>query len=122
MYKHDADVNTRQEYATSSTTGGGKWHIPWGAYHAFYSFLRSDPMTMVDGIRHHQLQIALPERERQEEGYPMPLKLIKQGIPHQFAKALAPFQRGGVDLYSTRRDAPVGRSEKCLNLKVCLND
>ena len=109
VYKHDADVNTSQEDATSSTTGGGKWPIPLGAYHAFYSFLCSDPMTMVDGILHHQLQIASPKRECQEEGYSMPLKLVKRGMPRQFAKALAPFQCGGVDLYSTRRDAPSWR-------------
>lgn len=75
----------------------GKWHIPLGAYHAFFAYLRSDPMTVVDGIPEAQLKIASLGRARLEKDYPAPEKLISLGVPPRLARALAPFQRGGVD-------------------------
>jgi hypothetical protein len=76
---------------------GGKWRIPLAAYQAFYAYLRSDKYTQVDGIPQHQLQIASLARERQAKGYPTVEALIKRGVPTRLSKALAPFQRGGVD-------------------------
>lgn len=78
-------------------SSGGKWRIPLGAYHAFVAFLTSDPHTQVDGIPQHQLQIASLERARQEKGYPTVEKVVELGVPMGLAKALAPFQRGGVE-------------------------
>jgi hypothetical protein len=64
---------------------------------AFASFLQSDPLTSVEGIPHHQLQVASVERARQAQGYPSAEQLQEKGVPLRLAKALAPFQRGGVD-------------------------
>jgi len=77
--------------------GGGKWRIPLGAYHAFVTFLISDPRCKLDGIPDHQLQIASLERARQEKGYPSAEELADRGVPRALANSLAPFQRGGVD-------------------------
>ena len=77
--------------------GGGRWRIPLGAYHSFLTFLKSDPLTIVEGVPQNQLQIASLERARQEKGYPTAEELMEQGLPCGLAKALAPFQRGGVD-------------------------
>ena len=76
---------------------GGKWRIPLGAYQAFVSYLIGDPLTQVEGIPQHQLQIASLERARQEKGYPTPEEIIEMGVPDKLARALAPYQRGGVD-------------------------
>lgn len=84
FYQRDAD-------------GDGKWHIPLGAYHAFYGFLKAEPMCKVDGIPEEQLKIASLGKARLEKDYPSSRKLMKLGVPTQLAKALAPFQRGGVD-------------------------
>ena len=99
--------------------GSGKWRIPLGAYHgsslcesaccftssantplAFASFLQSDPLTSVEGIPQHQLQVASMERARQAQGYPSAQQLEEKGVPSRLAIALAPFQRGGVDFVS----------------------
>lgn len=77
--------------------GGGKWRIPLGAYHAFEAYLSSLPNCRVDQIPEQQLKIASLERARQEKGYPSVEKIVKEGVPLGLAKALAPFQRGGVD-------------------------
>ena len=84
-------------YERDKEGGGGKWRIPLGAYHAFVNYLTSDPNCYVQGISEMQLKIASLERARQEKGYPSVDKLIKEGVPPGLAKALAPFQRGGVD-------------------------
>jgi len=75
----------------------GKWKIPLGAYQAFAAYLQQDPLTTVDGISQHLLQVASIERARQAQGYPSPEQLIEKGMPPGLANALAPFQRGGVD-------------------------
>jgi hypothetical protein len=80
-----------------NNSGPGRWRIPLGAYHAFYAYLVSDPNTRVEGIPPHQLQIASLERARQEKGYPSVEAIAERGVPPLLAKALAPFQRGGVD-------------------------
>ena len=84
-------------YYERNPDGPGKWHIPLGAYHAFYGFLKSDPMCVVDGISEAQLKIASLGKARLEKDYPSARKLVKFGVPKQLADALAPFQRGGVD-------------------------
>jgi hypothetical protein len=77
--------------------GPGKWRIPLGAYQPFFTWLTSDPYCRVDGIPPHQLQIASLERARQEKGYPSEETLVEKSVPRVVVKALAPFQRGGVD-------------------------
>lgn len=84
-------------YERDKEGGGGKWRIPLGAYHAFYTYLTSDSFCRVNGISQTQLQIASLERARQEKGYPSTGKVMEMGVPAGLAKALAPFQRGGVD-------------------------
>ncbi|GAX25243.1 SWI/SNF-related matrix-associated actin-dependent regulator of chromatin subfamily A-like protein 1 [Fistulifera solaris] len=64
---------------------------------AFASFLQSDPLTSIEGIPQHQLHVASVERARQAQGYPSAEQLQEKGLPLRLAKALAPFQRGGVD-------------------------
>lgn len=90
VYEFDRDEN-------GVRSGGGKWRIPLGAYHEFAAYLRSDPHTRIIGIPPNQLQIASLERARKEKGYPNPEQLIEYGVPVGLAKALAPFQRGGVE-------------------------
>lgn len=78
--------------------GEGKWHIPLGAYHALYGFLKNDPTVIrVDGISEDQLKIASLGKARLEKEFPSPRKLVKFGVPKKLAETLAPFQRGGVD-------------------------
>ena len=96
VYDKDADPEIDPDTGVT-TSAGGKWRIPLGAYQAFYAYLRSDKYTQVDGIPQHQLQIASLARERQAKGFPAVEALIKRGVPTRLAKALAPFQRGGVD-------------------------
>ena len=76
---------------------GGRWYIPLGAYHAFLTYLRSDPNIQVDGIGLNELTIASLGRARLEKGYPEPSALIAKGVPTALAHSLAPFQCGGVD-------------------------
>jgi hypothetical protein len=90
VYEFDRDEN-------GVRSGGGKWRIPLGAYHEFTAYLRSDPHTRIIGIPPNQLQIASLERARKEKGYPNPEQLVEYGVPAGLAKALAPFQRGGVE-------------------------
>ena len=68
-----------------------------GAYRSFFSYLKSDPMISVVGIPEDQLKIASLGKARLERGFPSPRTLISKGVPRGLAKALAPFQRGGVD-------------------------
>lgn len=82
--------------------GGGRWRIPLAAYQAFVAYLRSDPLCEVHGIPEHQLNIASLGRARLEKGYPSVEKIISFGVPQGLAKALAPFQRGGVDFVVER--------------------
>lgn len=69
---------------------------------AFASFLQSDPLTSVEGIPQHQLQVASMERARQAQGYPSAEQLEEKGVPSRLATALAPFQRGGVDFVRSK--------------------
>jgi hypothetical protein len=75
---------------------GGKWRIPLGAYHAFVSYLTQGSNTRVEGIPQSQLNVASVERTRQGKGYPSCEEIVQMGVPPGLAKALAPFQRGGV--------------------------
>ena len=84
-------------YERDKEGNGGKWRIPLGAYQSFVTFLSGDPLTQVEGIPQHQLQIASLEKARQERGYPTVEEIIDMGVPAGLAGALAPFQRGGVD-------------------------
>lgn len=95
--KHISKGHGNAIYKRDPEGGEGKWHIPLGAYQAFYGFLRSDPMCRVDGIPEEQLKIASLGKARLEKQYPSAQKLMRLGVPAQLARALAPFQRGGVD-------------------------
>jgi hypothetical protein len=75
----------------------GKWHIPLSCYQNFYSYLKQLPMHHVEGISEVQLKIASLGKAQLEKEYPSPGKLVREGVPPRLAKALAPFQRGGVD-------------------------
>jgi hypothetical protein len=75
----------------------GKWRIPLGAYHTLVAYLTSLPNCVVVGIPPHQLQIASLEHARQKKGFPTAQALVERDVPKGLAKALAPFQRGGVD-------------------------
>jgi SNF2 family DNA or RNA helicase len=92
---------------------GGKWRIPLAAYQTFVTFLLSAPNTRVDGIPDIQLKIASLERARQDKGYPTIDKLIEDGVPRGLAKALAPFQRGGVDFVLEKDGRALIADGKC---------
>jgi hypothetical protein len=77
--------------------GGGKWHIPLGAYHALMTYLTSDSTNVVEGIPTEQLRAATLGRERFEKDFPSAEELVKRGVAKSVAYALAPYQRGGVD-------------------------
>jgi hypothetical protein len=109
---------------------GGKWRIPLGAYQNFYGFLAEDRNTRLDGVPDHQLNIATLERARQEKGYPSCEEIIRMGVPPGLAKALAPFQRGGVDFVVAKKGRALiaddmglgkvsyGRSGSCLTREM----
>lgn len=77
--------------------GGGKWRIPLGAYQALMTFLTSDRKNVVEGIPPEQLRAATLGRERMDKSYPKAKELISRGVGVGVAKALAPYQRGGVE-------------------------
>jgi hypothetical protein len=96
---HGKAVFDRDKEMTSddNVTDGGKWRIPLGAYRALFSFLTNDPLIQVQGIPEDQLKIASLGKARLEKGYPSIEKVRSLGIPQGLARALAPFQRGGVE-------------------------
>jgi len=78
-------------------TEHGRWRIPIGAYYAFQTFLLSDERNLVEGIPEHQLKIASLGRAVAERSCPSLKDLMNHGVPPVLAKALAPYQREGVD-------------------------
>ena len=74
-----------------------RWRIPLEAYEAFVGYLADDKLISLNKIPRTHLTMATLERERQQKGYPPAEKIISSGVPLGLAKALAPFQRGGVD-------------------------
>ena len=54
-------------------------------------------MCEVKGIPEDQLKIASLGKARLEKGFPSAQKICSYGVPKGLAKALAPFQRGGVE-------------------------
>jgi hypothetical protein len=110
------DVDDKDGGANGNSNGGageGRWRIPISAYQSFYSFLVSDPKATVIGIPEHQLKIASLERARQERGYPTDEQLIRYGVPPGLARALAPFQRGGVDFVREKDGKALIADGKC---------
>ena len=75
----------------------GKWRIPLGAYQPLLTYLSSVTNTIVEGIPSEQLRAATLGRERFQKGYPSAEDLVKRGVAESVARALAPYQRGGVD-------------------------
>jgi hypothetical protein len=59
-------------------------------------------MIRVVGIPENQLKIASLGKARLERGFPSTQKIMSKGVPKGLAKALAPFQRGGVDFVAER--------------------
>lgn len=102
---------------------GGKWRIPLGAYQSFITFLTGAQNTRVDPIPQHQLQIASLERARQEKGYPTPDEVCQMGVPLGLAKALAPFQRGGVDFVNEKNGRALIADDMGLGkVRLCNSD
>jgi hypothetical protein len=59
-------------------------------------------MIRVTGIPENQLKIASLGKARLERGFPSKRNIISKGVPRGLAKALAPFQRGGVDFIAEK--------------------
>ena len=101
MPQHPSSLSTNHN--NTARTVVGKWRIPLSAYQELAGYLMSIPHTRIIGIPANQLQIASLERTRQERGYPNAETLVEYGIPLGLAKALAPFQRGGVDFVHEKK-------------------
>ena len=80
----------------------GRWRIPLGAYESLVGYLASlrderGRSAYVEGIDQRNLQMATMGRELKSKAYPSAQALIDEGVPSGISKALAPYQRGGVD-------------------------
>lgn len=79
-----------------NSAGQGKWRIPLGAYQALFTYLTRE--GSVEGIPPEQLRVATLGRERADKKeYPSVKHLLGSGVSPVVAKALAPYQRGGVE-------------------------
>lgn len=102
----DITTTTLATTALYSSNGDelvGKWRIPLSVYHELAGYLSTLEHTEIRRIPDNQLRIASLERARQEKGYPDADVLVQYGVPMGLAKALAPFQRGGVDFVRDRK-------------------
>jgi hypothetical protein len=87
----------------SSGAPSKRWRIPLGAYNSLHTWLTNeDPRTHVEGIPQRQLAMASLGQEMKGKAYPSANTLVRYGIPAGIAKALAPYQRGGVDFVRHR--------------------
>ena len=100
--KNNATASNNNSGEGEGYKGGGKWRIPLGAYHPLMTYLTSLDNTIVEGIPSEQLRAATLGRERFEKDFPTAEELIKRGVGKHVAKALAPYQRGGVDFILER--------------------
>lgn len=81
---------------------GETWRIPLAAYHAFFQYLSNEPNTVVESIPEYLLNVASLGRATSARGFPSVQDLRKSGVPLGLARALAPYQRGGVDFVLQR--------------------
>ena len=96
----DSPERQRDEYASTR----GKWRIPLGAYHQIVTYLNSDPLNVVEGISPEQLRVATLAKERMDSkrGYPGVESLLERGVARVVGRALAPYQRAGVEFVLDR--------------------
>jgi len=107
----DGDGNDDNGDSTESVSPvgpAGRWRIPLGAYESLIGYLAtlSDAQgrpAYIEGIGHRNLQLASIGLEIKNKAYPSAQALIDEGVPAGIAKALAPYQRGGVD-FALHRD------------------
>jgi len=81
---------------------GETWRIPIAAYHAFFQYLSNEPNTVVESIPEYLLNVASLGRATSARGFPSVQDLRASGVPLGLARALAPYQRGGVDFVLQR--------------------
>ena len=104
----DDDGDDNDDKNGDSTEGvapvgpAGRWRIPLGAYGGLVGYLTTivdeqGRRAYVEEIPVRNLQMATLGRELKNKAYPSAQALIDEGIPSGIAKALAPYQRGGVD-------------------------
>ena len=74
----------------------GRWRIPLGCYQAFFGFLVSQENSVI-GIPENQLKAATLGAQLADKSYPSAEALIEAGVPEGLSRAMAPYQRGGVD-------------------------
>ena len=89
----------------------GKWRIPLGAYHPLMTYLTS-PLTyadgrgsrnVVEGIPPEQLRMATLGRERMDKKVHATVdELLSRNVAPGVARALAPYQRSGVEFVLDR--------------------
>ena len=98
----DNDDNGDSTEVVAPVGPAGRWRIPLGAYEGLVSYLgtlrdeRGRP-AYIEPIHQRNLQMATMGRELKNKAYPSAQVLIDEGVPAGLAKALAPYQRGGVD-------------------------
>ncbi|KAL3816466.1 hypothetical protein ACHAXA_009891 [Cyclostephanos tholiformis] len=103
----DVDFGTE-----SNSVGRGKWRIPLGAYHPLMTYLTSTTTTspfggngrnVVEGIPPEQLRMASLGRERMDKSTHATVEeLITRNVHPAVARALAPYQRSGVEFVLDR--------------------
>ncbi|KAL9184883.1 hypothetical protein ACHAXT_002660 [Thalassiosira profunda] len=82
----------------AASEGRGRWRIPLGAYYALVTYLRGSGNHVIEQIPPAQLRAATLGRERQEKReFPKAAALVERGVYPAVARALAPYQRGGVE-------------------------
>ena len=82
---------------------GESWRIPLAAYHSFFQYLSNEPNTIVEPIPDYLLSVASLGRATAARGFASVQELNKAGVPLGLARALAPYQRGGVDFVLQRQ-------------------
>ena len=98
-------------FGTAPPSGQGKWRIPLGAYHSLMTYLTS-PLTsadgrgsrnVVEGIPPEQLRMATLGRERMDKKVQATVDdLLSRNVAPGVARALAPYQRSGVEFVLDR--------------------
>ena len=68
------------------------------------TYLNADPVNVVEGISPEQLRLATLAKERMDsrKGYPSVESLLKRGVAGTVGRALAPYQRAGVEFILDR--------------------
>ena len=98
----DNDENGDSTEVVAPVGPAGRWRIPLGAYEGLVSYLATlcderGRSAYIEPIDQRTLQLATMGKALKNKAYPSAQKLIDEGVPAGLAKALAPYQRGGVD-------------------------